>query len=68
MLGEIAHGAVNLEDGIQYYLSLQRPRNSGAVTLASADPLAAPKFQINYLADQDDMAQMIEAVAATMPA
>lgn len=65
MLGEIAHGEVNLEDGIQYYMSLQRPRNTGAVTLASADPLAAPKFQFNYLSDPDDMAQMIEAVRAT---
>ena len=65
MLGEIAHGSVNLEDGIQYYLSLQRPRNSGAVTLASADPMAAPKFQINYLADPDDMTQMVEAVRVT---
>ncbi|MFO1173033.1 MAG: choline dehydrogenase [Hyphomicrobiaceae bacterium] len=65
MIGEIAHGSVNLDDGIQYYMSLQRPKNSGAVTLASADPLAAPKFQFNYLSDPDDMAQMVEAVRAT---
>lgn len=65
MVGEIAHGDVNLDDGIQYYMSLQRPRNSGAVTLASADPLAAPKFQFNYLSEPDDMAQMVEAVHAT---
>jgi choline dehydrogenase len=64
MLGEFQHGNVKLENGFQYFLSLMRPRSEGRVWIASPDPRAAPKFVFNYLAEPDDLEQIVEAVKA----
>ena len=65
LLGELQHGAVKLEHGFQYYISLMRPKSSGRVWIDSADPTVAPRFVFNYLQDPDDCQQLIEGVRAT---
>lgn len=40
-----------------------RPRSRGSITLSSADPLVAPTIRPNYLADPDDLAIFVHAVA-----
>jgi len=62
MLGELQHGDVKLENGFQYFLSLMRPKSAGRVWLDTADPMADPKFNFNYLVDTEDMAQAVEGV------
>ena len=39
-----------------------RPRSVGEITLDNADPLAPPRIQANYLADEDDLRRLIIAV------
>jgi choline dehydrogenase-like flavoprotein len=36
-----------------------RPRSRGSVELASADPMAAPRIDPNFLSDPDDMARLV---------
>ena len=62
MLGEMQHGSVQLENGFQYFFSLMRPRSEGRVWLRDANPLSAPRFIFNYLADEGDRKQAIDAV------
>jgi choline dehydrogenase-like flavoprotein len=38
-----------------------RPRSRGSVTLASADPLAAPRIDPNFLSHEDDLETMVRA-------
>jgi len=38
---------------------LLRPQSRGSVTLASADPLAAPLIDPNFFAEPDDMVRMV---------
>ncbi|MCA9050442.1 MAG: GMC family oxidoreductase N-terminal domain-containing protein [Planctomycetaceae bacterium] len=42
--------------------SIVQPRSRGSVRLASADPLAAPLIDVNFLADPSDVAAMLAAV------
>jgi choline dehydrogenase len=42
--------------------TLLRPRSRGRITLASADPLRAPRIEPNYLADEADLAVLVEGV------
>lgn len=44
--------------GVSVGFSLCYPRSRGAVTLASADPLAAPRIQLNIYDDPHDLAEM----------
>lgn len=41
---------------------LLRPRSLGRISLHSADPLAAPAIEANYLADAGDLLPLVEAV------
>jgi choline dehydrogenase-like flavoprotein len=45
--------------GYSCHVCLLRPRSRGSVTLASADPLAAPSIDPNFLADADDVARLV---------
>jgi choline dehydrogenase len=64
MLGEFQHGNVKLENGFQYFFSLMRPTSVGQVELASADPLASPRFVFNYLSTGEDRRDAVDAVRA----
>jgi choline dehydrogenase-like flavoprotein len=48
-----------LGHGYSCHVCLLRPLSRGAVSLASADPMAAPLIDPNFFADPDDMARMI---------
>lgn len=39
--------------------ALMLPRSHGSVRLASADPLAAPRIELNYLSHADDMRRLL---------
>ncbi len=65
MLGELMHGEINIEEGLQYQTCLMRPRSRGAVTLRSADPQVAPSIVHNYLNDPEDCREMVDAVRQT---
>ncbi|MES2115664.1 MAG: choline dehydrogenase [Pseudomonadota bacterium] len=45
--------------GYSLHVGLLRPRSRGSVTLASADPLAAPVIDTNFLAEQDDVDRLV---------
>jgi len=45
--------------GYSCHVCLLRPRSRGALTLASADPLAAPRIDPNFLADSDDVQRLV---------
>jgi choline dehydrogenase-like flavoprotein len=45
--------------GYSCHVCLLRPRSRGSVTLASADPMAAPLIDPNFLADPDDVARLV---------
>lgn len=45
--------------GYSCHVCLLRPQSRGSVTLASADPLAPPLVDPNFLAEPDDMARMV---------
>jgi choline dehydrogenase len=53
-------GSVDLvpEHAFQVHIDLMRPTSLGSVTLASADPLQAPKILFNYLKTEQDRADM----------
>jgi len=45
--------------GYSCHVCVLRPASRGSVTLASADPMAAPAIDPNYLADDSDLATLI---------
>ncbi len=45
--------------GYSCHVCLLRPLSRGSVTLASADPMAPPLVDPNFLAEPDDMARMV---------
>ena len=45
--------------GYSCHVCLLRPRSRGTLTLASADPLAAPRIDPNFLADADDVQRLV---------
>ena len=45
--------------GFSCHACLLRPQSRGSVTLASADPLAAPVIDPNFFAEPDDMVRMV---------
>jgi choline dehydrogenase-like flavoprotein len=45
--------------GYSCHVCLLRPRSRGSLTLASADPFAAPLIDPNFLADPDDLARLL---------
>lgn len=50
------------EDGYTIVFSVMQPHSRGAVRLASADPQALPIVDPNYLADERDVALMLEGL------
>lgn len=57
----IARGKI-AEPGLQFDINLLRPRSSGAVTLASPDPLAPPLIDPGYFSDESDFTDLIEGM------
>jgi choline dehydrogenase-like flavoprotein len=45
--------------GYSCHVCLLRPRSRGSVALASADPMAAPLIDPNFLSDPDDVARLV---------
>jgi choline dehydrogenase-like flavoprotein len=50
--------------GYSCHVCLLRPKSRGAVTLASADPLAAPRIDPNFLDDADDLQRLVRGFKA----
>ncbi|MCD6076604.1 MAG: choline dehydrogenase [Ramlibacter sp.] len=50
--------------GYSCHVCLLQPKSRGAVTLASADPLAAPLIDPNFLADPDDVRRLVRGFQA----
>ena len=45
--------------GYSAHVCVLRPKSRGSVTLASRDPMAAPRIDPNFFDDADDMARMV---------
>jgi choline dehydrogenase len=58
----VGRGLDQPDDFITITVSHLKPRSRGAVTLASADPLAPPRVRMNYLTDPHDISVLIEGV------
>jgi len=50
--------------GYSCHVCLLRPRSRGALTLASADPLAAPRIDPGFLGDPDDLRRLVAGFGA----
>lgn len=50
--------------GYSCHVCLLQPKSRGTVTLASADPLAAPLIDPNFLADPDDLRRLVRGFQA----
>jgi len=51
--------------GLSCHVCLLRPRSRGALTLASADPLAAPRIDPGFLQEAEDVRELIEGYKLT---
>ena len=51
-----------LGHGYSSHVCLLQPRSRGRVALASADPMALPLVDPNFLADEDDLQRMVRGV------
>ncbi|MDH0868080.1 GMC family oxidoreductase N-terminal domain-containing protein [Mitsuaria sp. GD03876] len=51
--------------GLSCHVCLLRPRSRGALTLASADPLAAPRIDPAFLQDPEDVRELVEGYKLT---
>ena len=56
---------LHLGHGFTCHVCVLRPKSRGQVTLASANPRAAPLIDPRYLSDPDDLARMIRAAKQT---
>ncbi len=65
LLADFRDGKVVLGDGFQYFVSQMRPHSRGTITLNSPDPRAHPRIIFNYLADQQDIREMIAGIRLT---
>jgi choline dehydrogenase len=59
----VGRGLDQCDDFITITVSHLKPRSRGAVTLASADPLAPPCIRVNYLCEPHDIDVLVEGVA-----
>src|SRR5690606_38213280 len=50
--------------GYSCHVCLLRPKSRGSVQLASADPLAPPRIDPNFLGDPDDVARLVRGFQA----
>ncbi|MDF2235314.1 choline dehydrogenase [Albimonas sp. CAU 1670] len=64
--GGLSGGALRVADGFRYSVSLMRPRSRGSVSLASADPRAAPRIVSGYLRAPGDLEALMRGVRRTM--
>ena len=58
-------GAGANEHGFQAHVGPMHSKSRGWVRLASADPMAAPRIQFNYMSHEDDWAEMRACVRLT---
>jgi choline dehydrogenase len=58
----VGRGLDQPDDFITLTVSHLKPRSRGAVTLAAADPVAAPCIRMNYLSDPHDVSVLVEGV------
>ena len=56
----------HLGHGFTVHASLLNPRSRGDVTLASADPNAAPRIDPRYFSDPQDMADLVRGVQRSL--
>jgi choline dehydrogenase len=64
--GFIGHGAIKLKvDAVTAALCPMRPTSRGTVRLASADPLAKPVIDPNYLATAEDRRTILDGIRVT---
>ena len=56
---------LHLGHGMSCHVCLLRPRSRGALTLASADPLVAPRIDPAFLDDPEDVRELIEGYRLT---
>jgi choline dehydrogenase-like flavoprotein len=52
--------------GFSCHVCVLRPKSRGSVTLRSADPLAAPRIDPAFLAEEDDARLLVRGVGLTM--
>jgi choline dehydrogenase-like flavoprotein len=60
---DMAGGKVHDFSGFTVSVCQLRPESTGSITLASADPFAAPKIHANYLATEADRRCTVAAIA-----
>jgi choline dehydrogenase-like flavoprotein len=56
---------LHLGHGYSCHVCVLRPKSRGSVSLASADPMAAPAIDPNFLSDPDDLARTMAGVRMT---
>ncbi|WP_431258911.1 GMC family oxidoreductase [Roseateles chitinivorans] len=56
---------LRLGHGLSCHVCLLRPRSRGTLTLASADPLAAPRIDPAFLQDPEDVRELVEGYKLT---
>ena len=62
----VDHGRTTpLGHGYSCHVCLLRPKSRGSVTLASADPFAAPRIDPNFLAERDDVERLVRGFRET---
>jgi choline dehydrogenase-like flavoprotein len=57
---------LHLGHGYSCHMEVLRPKSRGSVTLASADPRAAPRIDPNFLADERDLQLLVKGVQLQM--
>ena len=60
------YGDVSIDDDFRILCSLELPRGSGELRLASSDPLVYPVLDYRYMEDPSDRQRMREAVRLSM--
>ncbi len=59
----VGRGLDQPDDFVTITVSHLKPRSRGTLTLAAADPFAAPRIRVNYLSDPHDVDVLVEGVA-----
>lgn len=60
--GQVGELLTNGSRAIQVFPAVLHPKSRGFITLASSDPLAAPKIVANYLDEEHDLRVLIEGI------
>lgn len=60
--GQVGELLSNGSRSIQVFPAVLHPKSRGYITLASSDPLAAPKIVANYLDEEHDLRVLIEGI------